>query len=197
MSASSSCLHSSASTPRFPSVQTSYSESFNSESTYSTSPDETTNAITIVSEVPPAPNVVRIPLERLLDYDSNVRKVTVKCSKYDEIGNPQARKKKSRRSMADKKWNRAASYANANSVQGQNSKEKLNFMDTQLNSIYNSWEKARIDEQLSARAPKIELVTKTIQPPLTMDEDKDTSGKGFKTASQNSAERFVFNAMMR
>lgn len=192
-----SCSQSALSSPRFPSIQTTYSPTYNSESVYSSSPTGPANSITIISEVPPAPRVIHIPLERLLNYDSNTHKVTIACSKYDEIGNPQARKRKQQRSLSGKKWHRTTSYANACSIQGQSRKENLNFMDKQLSSIYNSWEKAKIDKQLTLRAPRKELVTKDLRPPLPSDADREAGRESFRALANGSAERLFFNTLMR
>lgn len=133
--------------------------------------NDSSQTVTIFSQVSPAPNNLHIPLERLLDYGDCIRNVVVRCSKYNEIGNPHSRKKKQsdqRRMSANKKWYRTTSYANSNSIQGCGKKEKQNFMDKQIGNIYNSYEKAKIDEQLSALQHTVrEPVTRSLLPQLS------------------------------
>lgn len=94
-------------------------------------------------------------LETLLESGESRRKVTIRCSKYNEIGNPHARKRKEqkRSPVAVKKWNRNASIASHGLSQDLVRKEKLNFMDKQSSSIYNSYEKAKIDLTLRPKKP--------------------------------------------
>lgn len=104
--------------------------------------------ISVISQLPPVPVAVHVPIETLLDYDNAARKVAVCCSKYSEIGNPHARKA---RIPAERKWNRLASYVSYSGQLSDKHDSRLNFMDKQSSSIYNSIETARIDKQLSDR----------------------------------------------
>lgn len=119
---------------------------------------------TKASDVAPVPNNVHIPLESLLASGDSKLKVTIRCSKYNEIGNPHARKRKSRKQTPTdfKKWNWNASFTKHGLSQDLIRKEKQNFMDKQSGSIYNSYEKAKIDLTLTPggrlNAPKIKPV---------------------------------------
>lgn len=127
------------------------------------------NSVTIVSEVPPAANHLYVPLEEILNYgEKRSRKVNIRCSKYSEIGNPQARRRKhSRRDVStDRKWNRKLSYADGNAGHGRICKERLNFMDSQSSSIYNSFEKWKIDQSITPRGKDEKTTLRTVLPQI-------------------------------
>lgn len=194
------------STLDIPSAQSSYSSaSFHSDYSSSLTELNKTATTTIISEVPPAKRQpIYIPIEKLLDFEERSRKPPILCCKYDEIGNPHARKRKNlkRGISANKKWNRTVSYANSMSYKGGNQTKNLNFMDKQANSIYNSG----IDEQLSPhRGIRKEIVTKSSSlPPLVL---RDTEGGAnstrednfstFKPRPNKTTERMVLNTMIR
>lgn len=121
--------------------------SFRSESIKTGNPY--TSKVTIISEVAPIRRKPPVSLDRLLDYDNTARKVILHCSKYEEIGNPHARRSKSlKRIPTPSKWNRLKSYANPDIPLSNSRDKKLNFMDKQINSIYNRYEKARFEKHL-------------------------------------------------
>lgn len=121
--------------------------------------------------------------------------MTLHCSKYDEIGNPQARRKKHRESLSDKKWNRLMSYASSNSVQGRSKREQFNFMDSQMNNIYNSSKNEETREE-DHRMPKA-LMSRSILELLPDTESKTDNDDSFKYNSNKSADRFLLNTMIR
>ena len=155
-SSSQSTPRSNLSSARFPQLKYQAPSFYSSyDSLYAASQPDISTIGYNSENVRPQRNALHMSLETLLDTGSSKRKVTIRRSKYNEIGNPHARKRKEQKKspIAVKKWNRNASIASHGLSQDLVRKEKLNFMDKQSNSIYNSYEKAKIDLTLRPKKP--------------------------------------------
>ncbi|XP_067946761.1 uncharacterized protein [Watersipora subatra] len=181
------------STPRFPISDHSFSQDCESELLFPRI--DSCNQVTSMSEAPDSSQAIQLGLEQPLDLDECAHRGKIKCSKFNEIGNSHSRKKKGPSISSGKKWHRAESYANSSVIQIQSKKENINFMDSQLNSIYNPWEKAKIDEQLSSHTEKkARPVRYQSLPELHKADEKFDH---VKNLTSKSVEKYVLNTMMR